>query len=103
VNQNPTDKDMANQANVAWWNFNLRLVGVCVFAWLCLTWLGALAVGQASVNALEFVTSAQLIPLSYLILVVIYCAIMNRRAAKASLDSERKLNPQTPDPAGSET
>jgi uncharacterized membrane protein len=91
---------MSSQANAAWWKFNSRLVVVCLFAWLCLTGLGALAVGQATVSSLEFVTSAQLIPLSYLILVVAYCGIMNRRAAIASVDSEEKLSQQAVDPAG---
>jgi uncharacterized membrane protein len=82
---------MSSQANAAWWKFNSRLVVVCLFAWLCLT---------ATVSSLEFVTSAQLIPLSYLILVVAYCGIMNRRAAIASVDSEEKLSQQAVDPAG---
>lgn len=86
---------LPDQAASPWWTFNLRLIVVGVCIWLLLTLLGAQAAGQVRPSIGQFIVSAQVIPLLYLALVVVYGLVMNRRAKKcASEPSEAHTKKQ---------
>jgi uncharacterized membrane protein len=78
----PIASQPAEQAQSAWWRWNVRLVSVGLCIWFLLTMLGAMFAGQAAVSTMQFVLAAQWIPLSYLVLVLAYCVIVNRRMAQ---------------------
>jgi divalent metal cation (Fe/Co/Zn/Cd) transporter len=70
-------------------------VGVCI--WLLLTLLGALAAGDAVVSSLQFLMSAQWIPLLYLSLVVAYCVVVNSWMARAAHQRGERVGSQAHD------
>jgi divalent metal cation (Fe/Co/Zn/Cd) transporter len=72
------------QAHSDWWGFNLRLVSLGVCIWLLLTLLGALAAGDSAVSSLQFLISAQWIPVLYWVLVVAYCVAVNSWMVRAA-------------------
>jgi uncharacterized membrane protein len=89
----------AEHVQAAWWKWNLRLVSAGVCIWLVLTMVGAMFAGQAAVSTMHFVMVAQWIPLSYLVLVLAYCVIVNKKMARLADQFGQQAHPAIPDDA----